>query len=43
MDNVIVTPHNSGSSATSNRRSEAIFLDNLERWANGTTLNNLVG
>ena len=42
MDNVIVTPHNSGSSTTSNQRSEAIFLDNLERWANGTPLNNLV-
>ena len=43
MDNVIVTPHNSGSSTTSNSRSEAIFLDNLERWANGAALNNLVG
>ena len=43
MDNVIVTPHNSGSSTTSNRRSEEIFLDNLERWVAGTPLNNLVG
>ena len=42
MDNVIVTPHNSGSSTTSNQRSEAIFLDNLERWTNGAALNNLV-
>jgi phosphoglycerate dehydrogenase-like enzyme len=42
MDNVIVTPHNSGSSNTSNRRSEEIFLDNLERWARGTPLTNLV-
>ena len=32
--------HITGSSTTSNRRSEEIFLDNLGRWVRGDTLRN---
>ena len=42
MPNVIVTPHNSGPSPLNMGRAMAIFLDNLERLANGRKLRNLV-
>ncbi len=42
MPNVIVTPHNSGPSPLNMGRAMAIFLDNLERFANGRKLRNLV-
>lgn len=40
MDNVIVTPHNSGSSTSTAGRATAIFLDNLGRWVRGESLVN---
>jgi phosphoglycerate dehydrogenase-like enzyme len=42
MPNVIVTPHNSGPSPLNMGRAMAIFLDNLDRFANGHKLRNLV-
>ena len=42
MANVIVTPHNSGPSPLNMGRAMTIFLDNLERFANGRKLRNLV-
>ncbi len=42
MPNVIVTPHNSGPSPLNMGRAMAIFLDNLDRFANGRKLRNLV-
>ena len=40
MDNVIVTPHNSGSTTSTGGRSVGIFLDNLARLAEGRPLVN---
>lgn len=40
MDNVIVTPHNSGSTTSTGTRSTEIFFDNLARLANGRPLVN---
>lgn len=40
MDNVIVTPHNSGSSTSTGGRSTDIFFDNLARLASGQPLVN---
>jgi phosphoglycerate dehydrogenase-like enzyme len=42
MPNVIVTPHNSGPSPLNMGRAMAIFLDNLDRFANGRKLRNRV-
>jgi phosphoglycerate dehydrogenase-like enzyme len=42
LPNVIVTPHNSGPSPLNMGRAMAIFLDNLERFANGRKMRNLV-
>ncbi len=42
MPSVIVTPHNSGPSPLNMGRAMAIFLDNLDRFANGHKLRNLV-
>ena len=42
MDNVFVTPHNSGFSPLNNGRAMAIFLDNLDRLVQGKKLRNLV-
>ncbi len=42
LPNVIVTPHNSGPSPLNMGRAMTIFLDNLERFANGRKLRNLV-
>ena len=42
MDNVIITPHNSGTSQRSLGRVVEIFLDNLERYLNGRDLRNEV-
>jgi D-2-hydroxyacid dehydrogenase (NADP+) len=43
LPNVIVTPHNSGSSDGTAHRATLIFLDNLARITAGETLRNLVG
>ena len=42
MDNVIVTPHNSGGSRSTGARSRRIFVDNLARWSRGERLHNQV-
>lgn len=42
MPNVIVTPHNSGSSPLNMGRALEIFLDNLERFAVGRKMRNVV-
>jgi phosphoglycerate dehydrogenase-like enzyme len=42
LPNVIVTPHASGSTASSGRRAEEIFLDNLARYVKGDPLRNEV-
>ena len=42
MPDVIVTPHNSGPSPLNMGRAMAIFLDNLDRFASGRKLRNLV-
>lgn len=42
MDNVIITPHNSGTSTSTTGRSMSIFLDNLARWVAGEELTNEV-
>ena len=41
MENVIITPHNSATSTSTGARSQAIFLDNLERHVNGRPMRNL--
>jgi phosphoglycerate dehydrogenase-like enzyme len=43
LPNVIVTPHNSGTSDGTAHRAALIFLDNLARTTAGETLRNLVG
>lgn len=43
MDNVIVTPHNSGSSPRSAERATDIFVENLGRWVRDEPLRNAVG
>lgn len=43
LDNVIITPHNSGSSTSTGARSERIFMDNLRAYVNGQPFQNLVG
>lgn len=40
MDNVIITPHNSGTSTSTAGRATSIFLDNLGRWSRGEPLRN---
>lgn len=40
LPNVIVTPHNSGSSDRTHRRATEIFLDNLARYVRATPLRN---
>lgn len=40
MDNVIITPHNSGTSTSTAGRATSIFLDNLGRWMRGEPLRN---
>ena len=42
LPNVIVTPHNSVASAGSDARVNALFLDNLQRWADNRPLINEV-
>lgn len=42
MENVIVTPHNSGSSPRSAERAVDIFIDNLGRWVRDEPLHNAV-
>lgn len=42
MDNVIITPHNSGTTGSSGARSTEIFLDNLARYVKGDALRNRV-
>ena len=42
MPNVIITGHYSGETPHYNERALAIFIDNLERYANGRPLRNLV-
>jgi phosphoglycerate dehydrogenase-like enzyme len=42
LPNVIVTPHNSVASAGSDARINALFLDNLKRWADNRPLINEV-
>jgi phosphoglycerate dehydrogenase-like enzyme len=42
MPNVFVTPHNSSAASGNDARVQAIFLDNLERWARGAPLVNEV-
>ena len=41
MENVIITPHNSATSTSTGARSQAIFLDNLERHVNRRPMRNL--
>jgi phosphoglycerate dehydrogenase-like enzyme len=43
MDNVIVTPHNSGSSPRSAERAVDIFVENLGHWVRDEPLRNAVG
>lgn len=40
MDNVIITPHSSGASAQSERRSEDIFIENLPKYLAGQAMRN---
>jgi phosphoglycerate dehydrogenase-like enzyme len=42
MDNVIVTPHSSGTSGRSGSRAAHIFLSNFEHWVKGEPLTNVV-
>jgi len=42
FDNVIVTPHSSGGSATSGLRAEKIFVENLRRYINNEPMRNEV-
>ena len=43
MPNVIVTPHSSGSTASTRRRATDMFADNFERFVRGEPLSNQVG
>jgi D-2-hydroxyacid dehydrogenase (NADP+) len=43
LPNVIITPHNSGSTDGTSRRAAEAFLDNLARWQDGRPLNNEIG
>lgn len=43
MPNVIVTPHSSGETDRTRRRSAELFVDNFERWAAGAPLRNVTG
>ncbi len=43
MANVIITPHNSGSTLLANHRAALIFVDNLGRFSRGEALRNEVG
>jgi D-2-hydroxyacid dehydrogenase (NADP+) len=43
LPNVIITPHNSGTSDGTAHRAALIFLDNLARFAAGASLRNTVG
>jgi len=43
LPNVIITPHNSGSSDGTRRRAAEAFLANLDRWRRGVPLRNEVG
>jgi len=43
MPNVIVTPHNSGSTKLANHRAAQIFIDNVGRFSSGADLRNEVG
>lgn len=42
MENVLLTPHQSGESASFQERILTLFLDNLERFKNGEPLRNIV-
>lgn len=42
MTNVIITPHNSGTTTSTAARATEIFLDNLSRWCAGEPLRNVV-
>lgn len=42
MTNVIITPHNSGSTQGANHRAAEIFIDNLARFASGEPMRNEV-
>jgi phosphoglycerate dehydrogenase-like enzyme len=42
FDNVIITPHSSGSSSSSGLRAEKIFVENLRRYINGEAMRNEV-
>jgi phosphoglycerate dehydrogenase-like enzyme len=42
MPNVIITPHNSGTTTSTTARATEIFLDNLMRWCAGEPLRNVV-
>jgi phosphoglycerate dehydrogenase-like enzyme len=42
MDNVIITPHNSGWSSRADERAEDLFIDNLGRYVRGEPLRNEV-
>jgi D-2-hydroxyacid dehydrogenase (NADP+) len=41
MPNVIVTPHSSGETDRTRRRSAELFLDNFRRWTTGSPLRNV--
>jgi phosphoglycerate dehydrogenase-like enzyme len=43
MPNVIITPHNSASTALANHRGALIFIDNMARFVSGRELRNEVG
>lgn len=43
LPNVIITPHNSGSTDGTSRRAAEAFLENLARWIDRRPLNNEVG
>jgi phosphoglycerate dehydrogenase-like enzyme len=42
MPNVIITPHSSGVTSRSYRRSIDLFIDNLDRYTRGDALRNVV-
>ena len=42
LPNVFLTPHNSSAASGNDARVQALFLDNLERWARGAPLVNEV-
>jgi len=43
MENVIITPHSSGASEQSGRRSEDIFVENLSKYLSGDIMRNEIG